>query len=89
MKFSKTILAAALITIAGASFAAKSEFGDMCATGLAMGKEVATDCSINMMIGDKMYCFSGDKPKQMFVDDQAKMLMKAEENFKQMSMKKK
>jgi hypothetical protein len=89
MKFSKTILAAALITIAGASFAAKSEFGDMCATGLAMGKEVPTDCSINMMIGDKIYCFSGDKPKQMFMDDQAKMLMKAEENFKQMSMKKK
>ena len=40
MKFSKTILAAALIVISGASFAAKSEFGDMCATGLAMGKEV-------------------------------------------------
>ena len=89
MKFSKTILAAALIVISGASFAAKSEFGDMCATGLAMGKEVPTDCSINMMIGDKMYCFSGEKPKQMFMDDQAKMLMKAEENFKQMGMKKK
>lgn len=89
MKFSKTILAATLITIAGASLAAKSEFGDMCATGLAMGKEVPTDCSINMMIGDKMYCFSGEKPKQMFMDDQAKMLMKAEGNFKQMSMKKK
>lgn len=57
-------------------------------TGLAMGKEVPTDCSINMMIGEKMYCFSGAKPKQMFMDDQAKMLMKAEENFKQMSMKK-
>ena len=89
MKFSKTILAACLMSIAGASFAAKSEFGDMCVTGLAMGKEVPTDCAINMMVGDKMYCFSGDKPKQMFMDDQAKMLMKAEENFKQMSMKKK
>ena len=89
MKFSKTILAAALIMIAGTSFAGKSEFGDMCVTGLAMGKEVPTDCSINTMVGDKMYCFSGDAPKKMFMDDQAKMLMKAEENFKQMSMKKK
>ena len=88
MKFSKTILGACLITLATASFAGKSEFGDMCVTGLAMGKEVPTDCSINMMVGDKMYCFSGAKPKQMFLDDQAKMLMKAEENFKQMSMKK-
>lgn len=88
MKLSKTILGACLITLATASFAGKSEFGDMCVTGLAMGKEVPTDCSINMMVGDKMYCFSGAKPKQMFMDDQAKMLMKAEENFKQMSMKK-
>lgn len=88
MKLSKTLLGACLITLATASFAGKSEFGDMCATGLAMGKEVPTDCSINMMIGEKMYCFSGAKPKQMFMDDQAKMLMKAEENFKQMSMKK-
>lgn len=88
MKLSTTILGACLLTLATASFAAKSEFGDMCATGLAMGKEVPTDCSINMMIGEKMYCFSGEKPKQMFMDDQAKMLMKAEENFKQMRMKK-
>ena len=88
MKLSKTILGACLITLTTASFAGKSEFGDMCVTGLAMGKEVPTDCSINMMIGEKMYCFSGAKPKQMFMDDQAKMLMKAEENFKQMSMKK-
>lgn len=88
MKLSKTLLGACFITLATASFAGKSEFGDMCATGLAMGKEVPTDCSINMMIGEKMYCFSGAKPKQMFMDDQAKMLMKAEENFKQMSMKK-
>ena len=46
-----------------------------------MGKKVPTDCSIDTMVGDKL--------KQMLMDDQAKMLIKAEENFKQMSMKKK
>ena len=88
-KPNKTILGAGLLTIAAASLAPKSEFGGMRATGFSMGKEVPTDCSINMKIGDKMYCFSGDQPKQMFVDDQKKMLMKAEENFTQMSMMKK
>jgi hypothetical protein len=89
MQAIKSFLGVCLMVAASGSFAGKSEFGDMCVTGLAMGKEVPTDCSINTMVGDKMYCFSGDKPKQMFMDDQAKMLMKAEENFKQMSMKKK
>jgi hypothetical protein len=77
-----------LCVAASISSAAKGEFGDLCATGLAMGKEVATDCSINLVAGDKTYCFSGEKPKQMFMDDQANMTMKAEETFKKVMMKK-
>jgi hypothetical protein len=87
MKLHQILLGVCLMAAATVGFAAKGEFGDLCATGLAMGKEVPTDCSINMTVGDKTYCFSGDKPKQMFMDDQAKMTMKAEENFKKMMKK--
>jgi hypothetical protein len=84
MKLHQYLLGACLMAAAATGFAAKGEFGDLCATGLAMGKEVATDCSINMAVGDKTYCFSGEKPKEMFMADQANMTMKAEETFKKM-----
>ncbi len=87
MKLQQYLLGACLMAAATVGFAAKGEFGDLCATGLAMGKEVPTDCSINMVVDGKTYCFSGDKPKQMFMDDQAKMTMKAEENFSKMMKK--
>jgi YHS domain-containing protein len=85
MKFIHCAVAAALLSAASLSFAAKGEFGDLCATGLAMGKEVPTDCSINMQVDGKTYCFSGDKPKQMFMDDQANMLKKAQETYQKMT----
>ena len=88
MKQLSALLAVALLAVSSACFAAKGEFGDLCVTGLAMGHEVPTNCSLNMTVGDKTYCFSGDEAKQMFMKDQDKMTMKAEENFKKMMMKK-
>ncbi len=87
MKSLKTILAACLIAAASASFAAKGEFGDLCVTGLAMGEKVPTDCSMNMELGGKIYCLSGDKAKEMFMKDTDAMRMKAEMNFKEMMKK--
>lgn len=87
MQAIRSVLGVCLVVAATGSFAAKGEFENLCATGLAMGKEVPTDCSINMVVDGKTYCFSDDKPKQMFMDDQARMTKKAEENFKKVMKK--
>lgn len=75
------ILAAAAGTmmLATAAFAATGEFDDMCTMGLAMGKEVKTDCSINAEIGGKTYCFGNEDAKTMFMKDPAGNLAKAQE----------
>jgi YHS domain-containing protein len=87
MKLVKVLLPAALLAFGAASFAAKGEFGDLCATGLTMGKEVKTDCSISQKIDGKTYCFSGEEPKAMFMKDPKANLAKAQENFDKMMKK--
>lgn len=87
MKLIHSLLATVMLISAASAFAAKGEFGDMCVTGLSMGKEVPTDCSINMMMDGKTLCFSGQKPKEMFMKDPKAMMMKAEENFSKMMKK--
>ena len=87
MTLSKTLFCASLMLVSAAVFAAKGEYGDMCVTGLSMGKEVPTDCSVNMVMDGKTLCFSGEKPKEMFMKDPKAMLMKADENFAKMMKK--
>ncbi|MEO5861698.1 MAG: hypothetical protein ABIQ03_04470 [Burkholderiales bacterium] len=87
MTLLKTLFSAMLMVVSAAAFAAKGEYGDMCVTGLSMGKEVPTDCSVNMVMDGKTLCFSSEKAKEMFMKDQKAMLMKADENF--VTMKKK
>ena len=84
MTFSKTLISATLMVVSAAAFAAKGEYGDMCVTGLSMGKEVATDCSVNTVMDGKTLCFSGEKAKEMFMKDPKAMRMKADENFAKM-----
>ncbi len=42
-----TMTGAMLLGLATAAFAATGEYDDMCTMGLALGKEIKTDCSIN------------------------------------------
>jgi YHS domain-containing protein len=75
------IASAALGTmmLATAAFAAtQGEFDNMCTMGLAMGKEVKTDCSINAEIDGKTYCFGNEDAKAEFMKDPAGNLAKAE-----------
>jgi YHS domain-containing protein len=81
MKLLATAISVAALTLTLSSFAAEGEFGQLCATGLSMGKEVPTDCSVNMMIDGKTYCFSSAEAKAMFEQDSQGMLAKAMENF--------
>jgi YHS domain-containing protein len=49
--------------------ATKGEFNNMCTEGLALGKDVPTDCSVNAPIKDKTYCFGSEQAKADFMKD--------------------
>ena len=54
------------------------EYDNMCAMGLVLGKEVATDCSISGLIGGKTYCFGNEQAKTDFMKDPEGNLAKAQ-----------
>lgn len=58
-----------------------AEFGGMCVAGLAAGKRVQTDCSVNWQSEGKTYCFSGADAKAAFLKDPEGNLVKAKEHF--------
>ena len=58
--------------------AATGEFDNMCTQGLASGKEVKTDCSVNTSYEGKTYCFGNDQAKQDFMKDPKANLAKAQ-----------
>lgn len=72
-------LAGAMLFATGA-FAA--QFDDMCAMGLALGKDVHTDCSISGEIGGKTYCFGSEDAKTQFMKDPQGNLAKAQDYYK-------
>lgn len=80
MKKFASLLAAAGLVLSGAS-AFAGEFGDHCAWGLANGKKVKTDCSVNMKGPEgKVYCFSSEDAKASFAKDAPGNLAKAMKN---------
>ena len=72
------VAGAALLGMSTAAFAVSGEFGNMCAMGQAMGKDVATDCSISGQIGGKTYCFGSETAKTDFMKDPEGNLAKAQ-----------
>jgi YHS domain-containing protein len=60
-----------------ATAAMAGEFDNMCSMGLAMGKEIKTDCSINEVIAGRSYCFANDEAKTTFMKDPTGNLAKA------------
>jgi YHS domain-containing protein len=69
--------AAGAMLLATGAIAATGEYDNMCTMGLAMGKEVKTDCSINGQIGGKTYCFGSEEAKTAFMKDPEGNLAKA------------
>jgi len=65
-----------------AALAATGEFDNMCAEGLAMQKQIKTDCSVNGTYQGKTYCFGNEEAKQEFMKDPAANLAKAQEYYK-------
>jgi YHS domain-containing protein len=69
---------ACLLGLATAAVAATGEYDNMCTMGLALGKEIKTDCSINATVQGKMYCFGNEEAKTLFMQDPAGNLAKAQ-----------
>src|SRR5262249_49916954 len=61
-----------------AALAVTDEFSNKCAMGLASGNDIQTDCSINMEIQGKTYCFGSKEAMTQFMADPTGNLAKAQ-----------
>ena len=71
-----TMAGAFLLGMATAALA--GEYGNMCTMGLAMGKQIKTDCSINSQVLGKTYCFGSKDAMTQFMADPSGNLAKAQ-----------
>ena len=72
------VLAAALGLCAGVARATEGEYGGECVMGLALGKEIKTDCSVNTVYAGKTYCFGNEKARELFLKKPGEFLLKAQ-----------
>jgi len=75
------VAGALLLGLATAAMAATGEFSNMCTEGLALGKDVQTDCSVNTVIDGKTYCFGNEDAKTMFMKDPKGNMAKAQSYY--------
>ena len=69
------------LALATGALAVTGEFNNMCAEGLALHKEIKTDCSISGVYKGKTYCFGSEQAKKDFMKDPAANLAKAEQFY--------
>jgi YHS domain-containing protein len=60
-----------------AQAAPEGEFDNDCVMGLALGKEIKTDCSVNTVYAGSTYCFGNETAKQLFLKKPEEFLLKA------------
>jgi YHS domain-containing protein len=72
---------ALMLAAAGAASAGTGEFDNLCAEGLALGKEIKTDCSVNETIDGKTYCFGNETARMLFMKHPEANLAKAQEFY--------
>jgi YHS domain-containing protein len=74
-------LAAAALLLGGATLAVAGtagEFDGECVMGLALGKDIKTDCSVNTTFNGKIYCFGNETAKAVFLKRPEEFLTKAQ-----------
>ena len=77
------IAGAFALGLATAAFAAvKGQFDNKSAEGLALHKQIHTDCSVNAELKGKTYCFGSEQAKTDFMKDPSANLAKAESFYK-------
>ena len=77
------ILLSAVAIVLSMNFAAvaeptEGEFGGECVMGLALGKEIKTDCSVSTVYGGKTYCFGNETARELFLKKPEEFLLKAQ-----------
>jgi YHS domain-containing protein len=75
------IAGALLIGLSTAAVAVSGEFNNMCTEGLALGKDINTDCSVNATVDGKTYCFGSEQAKADFMKDPKGNLAKAQSYY--------
>jgi YHS domain-containing protein len=70
------------LTLATGALAVTGQFNNMCAEGLALHKEIKTDCTVNAVYQGKTYCFGSEQAKQDFMRNPSANLAKAEAYYK-------
>ena len=61
-----------------AAAATQGEFDDNCVMGLALGKEIKTDCAVNTVYAGKTYCFGNETARELFLKKPDEFLLKAQ-----------
>ena len=72
------VAGAFLLGTATAAVAVTGEFGNMCTQGLATGKDIQTDCSVNAELQGKTYCFGSKEAMAEFMKNPKDNLAKAQ-----------
>ena len=72
------VAGALLLGLSTAALAVNGEFGNMCTMGLASGKDIQTDCSINGQYLGKTYCFGSKEAMTEFMKNPKENLTKAQ-----------
>lgn len=56
---------------------ANGEFGGECVMGLALGKDIQTDCSVSTVYKGKTYCFGNETARSLFLKRPDDFLLQA------------
>ena len=72
------VAGAFLLSAATAALAVTGEYSNMCTMGLALGKDIQTDCSINSQVQGKTYCFGSKEAMAEFMKNPKENLAKAQ-----------
>lgn len=72
------VFALALALGLGAARATEGEYGGECVMGLAQGKDIHTDCSVNTVYNGKTYCFGNETAKELFLKKPDQFLLQAQ-----------
>jgi len=67
-----------MLGMATAAMAVTGEFSNMCTMGLASGKDIQTDCSINAQLQGRTYCSGSKEAMTQFMADPSGNLAKAQ-----------
>jgi YHS domain-containing protein len=67
-----------LLGMATAALALTGEYSNMCTMGLALGKDIQTDCTVNAQLQGKTYCFGSKEAMAEFMKNPKENLAKAQ-----------